>query len=87
MERTQVASKIIYFISLMNIVEKEEPFPLGYKLTHYIVTGGRFIFHLKNRLIILRVVTYVIHERMCFRAARDRSRNYWLTIFFETAVG
>ena len=29
------------------------------------------IFRLKNRLIILRAVTYVIRERMCSRAARD----------------
>ena len=29
------------------------------------------IFRLKDRLIILRAVTYVIRERMCSRAARD----------------
>ena len=40
MEMTQVPSKIIYIISLMNTVEKEEPPPLEYKLTHYIVIGG-----------------------------------------------
>ena len=34
------------------------------------------IFHLKNRLIILRTVTYVICGRMCFRVARDQLRNY-----------
>ena len=34
------------------------------------------IFRLKNRLIILRAVTYVIRGRMCFRAARDHSGNY-----------
>ena len=45
------------------------------------------IFHLKNRLIILRAVTYVIRGRMCFRATRDEPRNYWLTIFLETATG
>ena len=31
------------------------------------------IFRLKNRLIILRAVTYVIRGRMSFRAARDQS--------------
>ena len=45
------------------------------------------IFRLKNRLIILRVVRYVIRGRMCFRAAKDRPGNYWLTIFLETAAG
>ena len=45
------------------------------------------IFYLKNRLIILRAVTYVIHERMCFQAARDQPGNYWLAIFLETTVG
>ena len=34
------------------------------------------IFRLKNRLIILRTVTYVIHGRMCFRSARDQLGNY-----------
>ena len=29
------------------------------------------IFLLKNRLIILRAVMYVIHGRMCSRATRD----------------
>ena len=41
------------------------------------------IFRLKNLLIILRAITYVIHGRMCFRAARDQSGNYWLVIFLE----
>ena len=45
------------------------------------------IFHLKNRLIILRAVTYVIRGRMCFQATRDQPRNYWLTIFLEMAAG
>ena len=43
-------------------------------------------FCLKNRLIILRAVTYVICERMCFREARDQLGNYWLAIFLETAA-
>ena len=34
------------------------------------------IFRLKNRLIILRMVTYMICGRMCFRVARDHLRNY-----------
>ena len=29
------------------------------------------IFRLKNRMIILRAVTYVIRGRMCFRAAME----------------
>ena len=29
------------------------------------------IFRLKNQLIILRTVTYVIRGRICFRVARD----------------
>ena len=45
------------------------------------------IYRLKNRLINLRAVTYVIRGRMCFRAARDQSRNYWLSIFSETVAG
>ena len=45
------------------------------------------IFRLKDRLIILRVVAYVVCGRMCSQAARDQSRNYWLIIFLETAVG
>ena len=44
------------------------------------------IFCLKNRLIILRTVTYVIHGRMCFRGSRDQSRDYWLIIFLETTA-
>ena len=34
------------------------------------------IFRLKNRLIILRMITYMICGRMCFRVARDHLRNY-----------
>ena len=45
------------------------------------------IFRLKDHLIILRTVTYVVCERMCSRAARDQSGNYWLTIFLETTTG
>ena len=45
------------------------------------------LFCLKDRLIILRVVTYVVYGRMCFWAARGQSGNYWLTIFLETAAG
>ena len=45
------------------------------------------IFRLKNRLIILRAVTYVIRGRMCFRAAMDQSGNYWMSIFSETVAG
>ena len=45
------------------------------------------IFHLNNRLIILRAVMYVIRGRMCFQAVRDQSGNYWLSIFLETIAG
>ena len=44
------------------------------------------IFRLKNCLIILSAVTYVISGWMCFRAARYQSGNYWLVIFLETTV-
>ena len=45
------------------------------------------IFRLKDHLIILRVVTYVVCGRMCSQAARDQSGNYWLAIFLETTAG
>ena len=45
------------------------------------------IFHIKNCLIVLRAVTYVIRGRMCFRVAWDQLGNYWLAIFLETATG
>ena len=41
------------------------------------------IFRLKNRLIILSAVTYVIRGKMYFRVARDQPGNYWMTIFLE----
>ena len=44
------------------------------------------IFHLKNRLIILRAVSYVIRRRICFQAARDHPGNYWMAIFLEMEV-
>ena len=43
LERTQVPSKIIYIISLMNTLKKKRTSPLGYKLAHYIVTGGYIV--------------------------------------------
>ena len=45
------------------------------------------IFRLKNRLIILREVMYMIHGRICFRAAMDQPGNYWFPIFLETIAG
>ena len=45
------------------------------------------IFRLKDRLIILKVVAYVVCGRMCSYPARDQSRNYWLIIFLETIAG
>ena len=44
------------------------------------------IFRLKDRLIILRVVMYVIRGRMCSQVARDQPGNYWLAIFLEMAA-
>ena len=44
------------------------------------------IFRLKNRLIILRAVTYVIRRRICSRVARDQPGNYWLAIILEMAA-
>ena len=45
------------------------------------------IFCLKNHLIILRVVMYVIRVRMCFRAVMSQLGNFWLAIFLKTVVG
>ena len=45
------------------------------------------IFRLKNRLITLRAVTYVVRGRICFRAAKDQPGNYWLANFFVTIAG
>ena len=45
------------------------------------------IFRLKNHFIIVRAVTYVIRERMCFQAAMSHFGNYWLVIFSEMATG
>ena len=45
------------------------------------------IFCLKDRLIILMAVMYVIRGRMCSRATGDQSGNYWLAIFLETVAG
>ena len=44
------------------------------------------IFRLKNHLIILRAVTYVIRVMMCFRVASNQSGNYLLAIFLEKAA-
>ena len=45
------------------------------------------LFGLKDRLIILRAVMYVVCGRMCFWAAGDQSGNYWLAIFLEITTG
>ena len=45
------------------------------------------IFRLKDCLIILRAVTYVVRGRMLSGATRDYPGNYWLAIFLETAAG
>ena len=45
------------------------------------------IFRLKDCLIILRAVMYMVCGRMCSRVARDQPGNYWLAIFLETIVG
>ena len=44
------------------------------------------IFRLKNRLITLRAVTYMVREKMCFRYANYQSGNYWLANFFVIAA-
>ena len=44
------------------------------------------IFHLKDRLIILRAVMYVVCGRMCSSSVRDQSGSHWLSIFLEMAT-
>ena len=44
------------------------------------------VFHLKDRLIILRTVTYEVCGRICSQVSRDHSRNHRPTIFLEMAV-
>ena len=39
------------------------------------------VFCLKDRLIILRAVTYEVCGRICSQVARNQPGNHWLTIF------
>ena len=39
------------------------------------------VFRFKDRLIILRVVTYEVCGRICSQVARDQPGNHWLAIF------
>ena len=45
------------------------------------------LFHLKDSLIILGTVTYVVCGRMCFWAMKDQLENYWLAIYLEMTAG
>ena len=45
------------------------------------------VFHLKDWLIILRVVTYEVCGRICSRVARNLLGNHWSAIFLKMAVG
>ena len=45
------------------------------------------VFHLKDRLIILRAVMYEVYGRICSQVARDQSRSHWLAIFLKMAAG
>ena len=45
------------------------------------------VFHLKDRLIILRTVTYEVSGRICFQVERDRQGNHWLAIFLKMEAG
>ena len=39
------------------------------------------VFRLKDRLIILKAVTYEVYRRICSQVARDQQGNHWLAIF------
>ena len=45
------------------------------------------VFHLKDRLNILRAVTYEVCGRICSQVARNQPGNHWPTIFLKMAVG
>ena len=45
------------------------------------------VFRLKDRFIILRVVSCEIYGRISFQVARRQSRTHWPVIFSKVAVG
>ena len=45
------------------------------------------VFRLKDRLIILRTVTYEVCGRICSQVARDQPTDHWLAIFLKIAAG
>ena len=45
------------------------------------------VFHLKDRLIILRAITYEVYGRICSQVVRDRLGNNWLAIFLKMVAG
>ena len=45
------------------------------------------VFHLKDWLIILTVVTHEVCGRICSRVARNLQGNHWSAIFLKMAVG
>ena len=44
------------------------------------------VFRLKDRLIILRAVTYEVCGRICSQVVRDQPGNHWLAIFLKMAA-
>ena len=44
------------------------------------------VFRLKDRLIILRAVTYEVSGRICSQVARNQPGNHWPTIFLKMAT-
>ena len=44
------------------------------------------VFRLKDRLIILRAVTYEVCGRICSQVARNQQGNHWPTIFLKMAA-
>ena len=45
------------------------------------------VFCLKERLIILRAVTYEVCGRICSQVVRDQLGNHWSSIFLEMIAG
>ena len=45
------------------------------------------VFRLKDRLIILRTVSYEVCGRICSQVARNQQGNHWLAIFLKMAAG
>ena len=45
------------------------------------------VFRLKDRLIILRAVTYKDYGRICSQVVRNRPKNHWPAILLKMAAG